>query len=336
MWTAAADFSAAVTADAAVVAAGATDAIESVAPAVRPMAETTAAIMVVYKHPRELESALRQLGSVLPQVVVVDNAEHADAGLAALAKTLKCGYLHGANVGGLAGAYNRALTVVRQRWPAAEQVVLLDEDSDASSLPAFLADSDTRAALALPGTAAVSPAYRDRATGLRGRYIWLRRFRLGFNPREFTGLRDVAFLINSMSVWRLAAIDQVGAFNQNLAVDHVDTEYCLRARQRGLHVVVNGSFEFPHAIGDRKKYKLFGMEVQAGGHSPQRRYMIGRNTAWLARGWVLREPAFAALCMARLAYEAVGIVLAETRVCAKLWALLRGAVNGLFTRMGRA
>ena len=125
-------------------------------------------------------------------------------------------------------------------------------------------------------------------------------------------------------------------FEADLAVDHVDTEYCLRARQRGLHVVVNGSFEFPHAIGDRKKYKLFGMEVQAGGHSPQRRYMIGRNTAWLARGWVLREPAFAALCMARLAYEAVGIVLAETRVCAKLWALLRGAVNGLFTRMGRA
>ncbi len=311
-------------------------AAEAVATITSVMATETAAIVVVYKHPQGIETALRRLCSVLPQVVVVDNGEQAHPGLAALAKTLQCGYLHGANVGGLAGAYNSALEVLRQRWPAAEQVVFLDEDSDATSLPAFLADSGTRNALAQPGTAAVSPAYRDRATGLRGRYMWLRRFKLGFNPREFAGLRDVAFLINSMSVWRLAAIKRVGAFNQNLAVDHVDTEYCLRARQCGLHLFVNGSFEFPHAIGERRKYKFFGMQVQAGGHSPQRRYMIGRNTAWLARAWVFREPAFAALCLARLAYEAVGIVLAEPQAGIKLWALLRGVAAGLFTRARRA
>ena len=324
---------------------GATNAVDDLAAvgaaeiaAVKPgaVATQTAAILVVYYHPQGVENTLRQLCSVLPQVVLVDNREHAHADLAALAQTLNCGYLHGANQGGLAGAYNSALSLLRQRWPDAEQVVFLDEDSDATGLPAFLADSDTGAALAQPNTAAVSPAYRDRATGLRGRYMWLRRFRLGFNPREFTGLRDVAFLINSMSVWRLAAIEQVGAFNQNLAVDHVDTEYCLRARQRGLHLYVNGSFEFPHSIGKRKKYKFFGMEVQAGGHSPQRRYMIGRNTTWLARSWAFREPAFATLCLARLGYEAVGIVLAEPQAGSKLWALCRGVATGLLTRMDRA
>jgi rhamnosyltransferase len=315
------------------------DKVSPVADAVNPSAHgsahQTAAIVVVYKHPQGISLTLQRLRAVLDTVLVVDNGEQPCPGLREIAQQLQCGYLHGGNVGGLAGAYNSALRWLRMHQAAAQQVVFLDEDSDPASLSAFLQDSDTRAALAQPHTAAVSPAYRDRATGLRGRYMWLRRFKLGFNPREFSGLREVAFLINSMSVWRLAAISQVGAFNEGLAVDHVDTEFCLRARQQGLHMYVNGSFEFAHAIGERRRYKFFGMEVQAGGHSPQRRYMIGRNTAWLARRWLLREPAFAALCLARLAYEAVGITLAEPQAGAKLWALLRGVASGLFTRMRR-
>ena len=290
----------------------------------------TAAVVVVYQQPQGIGPALQQLSNMLATVLVVDNAEQPCPGLRETTHELQCSYLHGANVGGLAGAYNSALTWLKVHQPAAQQVVFLDEDSDPASLAAFLQDGHTRAALARSDTAAVSPAYRDRATGLRGRYMWLQRFKLGFNPREFSDLRDVAFLINSMSVWRLAAIAHIGAFNEGLAVDHVDTEFCLRARQQGLHLYVNGSFEFPHSIGERKRYKFFGMEVQAGGHTPQRRYMIGRNTAWLARRWLLREPAFAALCAARLVYEAVGISLAEPRAGAKLWALVRGVASGLF------
>ena len=299
------------------------------------IARHTAAIVVVYRHPKCIRPTLQQLRAVLDTVLVVDNGPLPCSGLLKVTHELKCGYFHRGNVGGLAGAYNSALSWLRLNPSAAQQVVFLDEDSDPASLAAFLHHSDTSAALARSDTAAVSPAYRDRATGMRGRYMWLRRFKLGFLPREFSGLRDVAFLINSMSVWRLLAIAQVGGFNEGLAVDHVDTEFCLRARQHGLHLYVNGTFEFAHSIGERRRYKFFGMEVQAGGHTPERRYMIGRNTAWLARRWALREPAFAALCLARLAYEAVGITLAERQAGTKLWALLRGTVSGLLGRMQR-
>lgn len=290
----------------------------------------TAAVVVVYHGIGELQRHLLALAQAVPDVLVVDNREQPIDGLAALVQRCGAAHLHAGNVGGLAGAYNTALRWLRQRQPQARHVVFLDEDSEPGTLPGFLADADTQRVLADPATAAVSPAYRDRATGLRGRYMWLRRFRLGFNPREFDDVRDVAFVINSMSVWRVAALDRIGPFNEALAIDHVDTEYCLRARPRGLHLFVNGRFEFPHAIGERRRYRFFGMEVQAGGHSPQRRFLIGRNTAWLARTWLWRQPAFAALCLARLAYEMIGIVVAEDRAPAKAWALLRGAARGLF------
>jgi rhamnosyltransferase len=113
----------------------------------------------------------------------------------------------------------------------------------------------------------------------------------------------VAFVINSMSVWRWLRCAQIGRFNEALAIDHVDTEYCLRARACGLSDV--GARRSRIRPCDRRAPALpvSGREMQAGGHSPDRRYLIGRNTAWLARDWLWREPAFAFLCGTRLAYE---------------------------------
>ena len=296
------------------------------------LAASTAAVVVVYHLAADIEPTLRQLRQSVAQLLVVDNHEQGHPALADLAARLQVDCLKAGNAGGLAGAYNRALSWLQTRDPLLTQVVFLDEDSDPACLTALLADSSTARALARPDTAAVSPAYRDRATAMRGRYIRLQRFRLDFSPREFSDLRPVAFLINSMTVWRLPALQRIGVFHEGLAIDHVDTEYCLRARQAGLALYVHGGFEFAHAIGERRKYRLLGVELQAGGHSPQRRHMIARNTVWLARNWIWREPAFSALCLARLAYEAVGITMAEDRALAKLAALTRGAISGLFAR----
>lgn len=309
-------------------------------PAPESAAALPAAVLVSYRRQHEVPAMLGELCALLPAVLLVDNGEQPDGDLQAQAQALGAHYLHNANRGGLAGAYNLALQHLQQlpqpsHTAAPQHLLFLDEDSDTRALRAFLLDEQTQQQLAQPQTAALSPAYRDRATGLRGRYMWLQRWRLGFFPREFEGLREVAFVINSMSVWRLAALQRIGAFNEGLAVDHVDTEYCLRARAAGLQVLVHGSHEFDHAIGQRRRYRFLGMEVQSGGHGPQRRQMIGRNTMHLATRWCWREPAFAALCLMRLSYEAIGIVLAEDRAWPKLWALASGAAHGLLLPLPR-
>lgn len=292
----------------------------------------TAAVVVVYRMASTVAPTLIALRQSVGRVLLIDNREQPHPGLQELAQDLDVGHLHTANHGGLAGAYNRALEWLRTHAPQTRQVVFLDEDSDPAPLRSLLGDPATGTALADTQAAAVAPAYRDRATGMRGRYIRLGRWRLTFNSREFNDLRPVAFVINSMSVWRLDALERIGPFNEGLAIDHVDTEYCLRARRLGLALYVNGAHDFAHSIGMRRKFRLFGVELQAGGHLPARRYLIARNTVWLARNWCWSEPAFAALCMARLAYEAVGIVMAEDHAAAKLGALARGAASGLFAR----
>jgi hypothetical protein len=102
----------------------------------------------------------------------------------------------------------------------------------------------------------VAPAYRDRATGLRGKYIELRSL-----PAELPvapvlrpasgGLRDQFDVGLAM-----AALERIGRFNETLAIDHVDTEYCLRARACGLSIWVHGGHEFAHAIGERRRFRF--------------------------------------------------------------------------------
>lgn len=271
--------------------------------------------------------ALRQ---AVGRVVVVDNNDQSpSAGPGPAVGEI----IWNGNRGGLAGAYNRALAALQLGTPAGPaHVVFVDQDSDVSALSRLLDDPEAAALLQRTDVAAVSPAYRDRATGMRGRYIELQRWSLRHLPRQFDGPKRVAFVINSLSVWRAPALQQLGPFNETLAVDHVDTEYGLRARSAGLGLWVQGSIEFAHAIGQRRRYQLFGRELQAGGHSPARRWLIARNTMWLARRWAWREPAFAALCLMRLAYEVTGIVMAEDDKAAKLWAWLRGCCRGLVMR----
>jgi len=295
-----------------------------------PMAEATAAVVVVYRFQHDLRPMLAALNAAVGALVIVDNSEAGHATLPANAAEVGADLIHARNQGGLAGAYNRALEHLRSRPRGIRHVVFLDEDSDPSVLADFLTDSINQQMLAAPNTAAIAPAYRDRATGMRGKYIELQRLRLRYLSRSFQEVRAVAFVINSMAVWRWEALAQIGPFNERLAIDHIDTDYCLRARHLGLQVWVHGRYEFAHAIGERRRFRFLGKEMQAGGHGPQRRWLIGRNTMWLARSELWREPAFAFLCLTRLAYEVVGIVIAEPAAPAKLGALLRGAWSGLF------
>lgn len=294
-----------------------------------PLACCTAAIVVVYRPQCDPSPLLTQLVGHVAFTVVADNSASGHPALASWAQGQGVTVLATRNRGGLAGAYNQALQLIALARADLTHVVFLDEDSDAAALPRLLNDPAVEQRLRQTDTAAVAPAYVDRATGLRGRYIELHRWRLRYLPRVFQGMRQVAFVINSMSVWRLDALRRIGPFNEALAIDHVDTDACLRARRAGLAVWVAGSHEFAHSIGERRRFSVLGREMQAGGHSPQRRYLIGRNTIWLGRRHLWREPAFAFLCLSRLGYEMVGILLAEEQRWAKLWALARGAFRGL-------
>lgn len=291
-----------------------------------------AAVLVLFAPHADPARTMRTALGVVERVVLVDNAPEGHPMAAAWRDEPGVAVLSNANRGGLAGAYNLACQWLASNAPSMQYVAFIDDDSDASVLAAFLSDTSVVATLASKETAAVAPAHRERATGLRAKHMVLGRWSWQYLPRELRGLNQVAFVINSMSVWRMEALQQIGAYNEWLGIDNVDTEYCLRARRQQLAVYLHGDFEFVQSIGQRYPYRLLGRAFQSGGHPSARRYLIARSLCRLFRVWLPREPAFAALCLARLGYELLGIVLAERDRPRKLCALGRGALAGLLSR----
>lgn len=294
--------------------------------------QAVTAIVVAYAHAAQLESRLPDLLPVVDRVIVVDNSPDDRV---AIDGVLALGVVHvirNRNQGGLAGAYNRALDLIATWAEPPEHVLFLDDDSDVGSVGGFFAAPETRATTTEFAVAAVAPLYVDPVTGMPGSPVRLRRWTWQSLPRNLAKPTEVSFLINSMSLWKYSALQKIGRYRTELGVDHVDTDYCLRAQALGYRLLLNPNVTFLHPIGSRRQYRFLGKTFQAGGHSPQRRYSIARNTVWLARHHGIRWPGFALLCLARLGYEGLGIVLAEQKKAAKLRALAAGIGAGLFGR----
>lgn len=288
-----------------------------------------AAVLVLFAPHIDPSTTLRTVLGVVGQVILVDNSPAGHPMAAAWQGAQRVAIVENANRGALAGGYNAARRWLEQNSPSTSHIAFIDDDSDASVLRSFLADAGVAEALVREDTAAVAPAHRDRATGLRARHLLLSRFRWRQLAREVSGLQRVSFVINSMSVWPMAALQRIGAHNEWLGVDHVDTEYCIRADRVGLRVYLHGDHEFAQSIGRRRAYTLLGHQLQSGGHSAQRRHSIGRSNAWLACAYLSSSPAFAALRTSMLFYEALGILSAEDEKMSKLGALGSGSIAGI-------
>ena len=186
------------------------------------LTSSTAAILVTYHPASNPRDILERLAGLVALTVVVDNSIGGHPALQGMPNRRDRVRIHNRNRGGLAGAYNQAISRILADHRCISHIVFIDEDSDPTVLGRFLANYEVARLLQTATTACVAPAYKDRATGLRGRHIVLGRFHLTYLPRLFAGVRRVAFVINSMSVWRMEALRRIGPFNEGLAIDHID------------------------------------------------------------------------------------------------------------------
>jgi rhamnosyltransferase len=295
-----------------------------------------AAILVVYAGHSDPTLAMERLLAYCDLIVLVDNSEVGHPAVALWRNRDGVHTIHHRNRGGLAGAYNAAVEHITTHRKQITHVVFVDDDSDPTVLVSLLGDSRVDALLQQPSTAAVAPAHRDRATGMRAVHMRIRRFSFALLPRESRGVQCVSLVINSMSVWRLDAIERIGPYNESLAVDYVDIEYCLRADRLGFGIYLCADHEFAHSIGKRRSFRFLGRTLQACNYGAERHYAIGRNAMWMLREHLFRSPAVSFLFLLKLVQDAVGIVLAEDDRLNKLKGLAAGAFRGLVSQPFKA
>lgn len=102
-------------------------------------------------------------------------------------------------------------------------------------------------------------------------------------PRYLPGVEnmapheDVLVTMTSGSIMDLAIYRTTGPFIEELFIDHVDHEYCLRLLKNGYRVVQANNIEIIHRPGTLIKMKFLGKKITFSSHSPVRLYYFCRN-----------------------------------------------------------
>jgi rhamnosyltransferase len=222
---------------------------------------------------------------------------------------------------GIARALNisiqRAATL-GYRW-----VLLLDQDSrvDDDLLDTLLAVQESHPEYRR--LAIIGSGYRDLSSG------WA-------EPHTDAALGnlwdEVEWVITSGSLLSLAAYGVIGPFREELFIDYVDIEYCIRARASGFRVIKTRRSLMSHSIGAAKQLWIKKWTTH---HSADRRYYFARNDTVMLREYGnYKWGAWRIKSFFRSFRTIKRIVLYEQAKADKLIAVIRGWWVGVQGNMG--
>ena len=246
--------------------------------------------VVVAFHPSAdaLGMLLGVLAPQVRQVIVVDNTPGADgcAGRILSRLDIRNVILHrlGENLG-IGKALNVGVGLAIQA--GASHVLLSDQDSqpDPKMVEALL---DRACKLAAQGVkvGCLCPEYFDQTSGQRFRFQVQRPGRLFYSSVAADPDQDCLEIITSISsgtLIPLATIEVVGGMREDFFIDHVDTEWCHRARAQGFRNFGTPQARLLHRLGD-DDFRVWYLGWQSYSvYPPLRLYYRFRNFVVMCR-----------------------------------------------------
>ncbi len=290
--------------------------------------EQTCAVIVTYHPdgglPRRVAGIAQQVGAV----VIVDN--HSSDEARRMLRDLCAGspnvdLIANRENRGVAAALNQGIEWARARGYA--WALTLDQDTIPmdSLVPTLAAVYEE--ARATKRIAVIGSNYVDGDPGGEGA-----RWRAGDDDGR-TWI-ETATVLTSGSALSLSAFEVVGPFREELFIDHVDHEYCLRARASGFSVILARNPVMTLSIGAATNHRLLWKEFRTANHPAQRWYFSSRNLTVLVRQYWRREFRWALAAAVWHLKTTFVMALFEEERLAKLREAATGLWDGLRRRLG--
>lgn len=146
---------------------------------------------------------------------------------------------------------------------------------------------------------------------------------------------EVPMAMTSGNLLSMAAFRSIGPFMEELFVDFVDIEYCLRLRERGFRIVRANRALLEHHVGRLLKFRLLFRDLYLTSHSPLRKYYKTRNRFFVADRYRDSFPAFRRADRARFLLELLRLLFFESDKREKLAMIRKGYADYRRGRMGR-
>lgn len=236
---------------------------------------------------------------------------------------------------GIAAAQNCGINYIDENFRSCQYILFLDHDSllpaqsifDLVSIHESISARGEKVAavgplLFEPRGDKIFPFHKVGWLGL-GREIRLE----SKQPTEVFSLNSSGTLVSR------SVLNESCRLNEEMFIDHVDTEWCFRVRSKGYKLFGTGAVQMQHEMGaDICRYWLFGWKTMPY-RSPLRHYYLFRNSLYIQRKsyvplyWKLQN-------ILKLLFTASYFTLFTKENSQQLHFILQGVKDGLKGRMG--
>ena len=131
-------------------------------------------------------------------------------------------------------------------------------------------------------------------------------------------------VMTSGNIINLKAYKKVKGFNNDLFIDCVDFDYCLKLLQKDYKIVRLNKSILKHNLGRIKKDKVLFKEVTHSNHNYIRRYYMTRNGLYINQKYGNEYPESCKYVVSEIKKDALKIVLLEKNKIEKLKSMYQG------------
>jgi rhamnosyltransferase len=276
-----------------------------------------AGLVVLYNPEQNVIENIQSYISQLPKLYVVDNSEVCNNNIVETIKGFNnSNYIFNGENLGIAKALNiGAQEAIKDDF---KFLFTFDQDSKATTrmietIKSYLAEND------FSSIGILSP-FQDNK---------------GYKKPPDKKITKVSNIATSGNLLNLYAYNQVGPFLDELFIDYVDVEYCLRLNDSGFKVIRLNDAVLKHNLGSLVKRRFLFRKVAVTNHSPLRLYYRTRNRFYVLRKYKYKFPLFSIYNFFRLFMETIKIVCFESERIEKMRMMIKGYSHFRINRFGK-
>lgn len=288
-----------------------------------PTKKNTCAVIVTYYPDDDFHQRLSSVVKQVDRVLVVDNNSGTEA-ISRLRELPGIELIANDENRGVAAALNQGLNWATERGYA--WVLTLDQDTVLMDRVVETFADVHRSSASERNVALIGSNYIDKLTGCP------LIPETEENGRPWT---DAETVITSGSILSIATAARIGPFREDFFIDHVDDEYCLRARHKGLVPVITRRPLMVHTSGSPRYHKFRGKRLITSHLPAVRRYYAARNLVVLRREYRHIYPEWVNFAIEVRYKQTILMLLFEKDKFGKMCKTIRGVYDGLIGRMGR-
>lgn len=136
--------------------------------------------------------------------------------------------------------------------------------------------------------------------------------------------KEILFTMTSGNLLSLSVYKTIGGFLDELFIDHVDHEYCLRLNRNGFKVIKTSEIIVYHQLGNAIEKKFLNFNFCPTNHSPIRLYYRTRNRFYVDNLYKDIFPEYIKIDRRNLVREMIEILFYEKDLFQKLRMMMTG------------